>query len=78
MVDQQRVTVRRKSDRRNTFVEQVQRRAYEIYEARGRATGHALDDWLQAERELRVDVGRFESTTRGQMATHVGEPGRRS
>jgi len=27
-------------------------RAYEIYEARGRTEGHALEDWLQAEREL--------------------------
>ena len=30
----------------------VARRAYEIYEARGGAPGAALDDWLQAEREL--------------------------
>jgi len=33
--------------------EDIARRAYEAYEARGRQDGHDLDDWLQAERELR-------------------------
>jgi Protein of unknown function (DUF2934) len=33
-------------------VEMVQRRAYEIYESRGRVDGAALEDWLQAEHEL--------------------------
>jgi hypothetical protein len=28
-------------------------RAYELYEQRGRQDGHALEDWLQAEREIR-------------------------
>jgi hypothetical protein len=32
--------------------EQVRRRAFEIYEQRGRADGHELDDWLQAEAEV--------------------------
>ena len=27
-------------------------RAYEIYEVRGNRDGHALDDWLEAEREI--------------------------
>jgi hypothetical protein len=31
----------------------VQRRAYELYEQRGREEGHDWDDWLQAEHELR-------------------------
>jgi hypothetical protein len=33
---------------------QIAARAYEIYEQRGREDGHALDDWLQAEQELRL------------------------
>jgi hypothetical protein len=33
--------------------EQIAERAYELFEARGRQPGVALDDWLQAERELR-------------------------
>jgi DUF2934 family protein len=31
--------------------EQIRRRAYELYEQRGRIDGYALDDWLQAEAE---------------------------
>jgi hypothetical protein len=58
-MDQQRVMLRRKRDRRGTF-DHVKRRAYEIYEARGGAPGHALDDWLQAERELRANFGPLE------------------
>jgi hypothetical protein len=32
---------------------QIQQRAYELYEQRGRTDGHDLDDWLQAEREIK-------------------------
>ena len=31
---------------------QVRRRAYELYEARGREDGHDVDDWLWAESEI--------------------------
>ncbi len=30
----------------------IRRRAYELYEARGREDGHELDDWLQAKTEI--------------------------
>jgi hypothetical protein len=33
--------------------EQIRRRAQEIFEARGSAPGRELDDWLQAEIELK-------------------------
>lgn len=32
--------------------EEIARRAYEIYVARGQTCGHELEDWIQAEREL--------------------------
>lgn len=32
--------------------EQIRRRAYELYEQRGREDGRDLDDWLQAESEV--------------------------
>lgn len=32
--------------------DQIRRRAYELYEQRGRDDGHELDDWLQAESEV--------------------------
>ena len=31
---------------------QIELRAYELYEARGRADGHHEDDWYQAENEI--------------------------
>jgi hypothetical protein len=33
--------------------EEIARRAYEIYLARGGAAGHEQEDWLQAEKELK-------------------------
>jgi hypothetical protein len=32
---------------------EIRNRAYELYIQRGRAHGHAVDDWLMAEAELR-------------------------
>ena len=32
--------------------EEIRRRAYELYEERGREGGHELDDWLRAEAEI--------------------------
>lgn len=37
--------------------ERIRLRAYELYEQRGRADGHALEDWLQAQAELSGDRG---------------------
>jgi hypothetical protein len=36
----------------NEIEESIRRRAYELYEQRGRIEGFALDDWLQAEAEI--------------------------
>jgi hypothetical protein len=33
--------------------QQIQQRAYEVYEQRGRTDGYDLDDWLQAESEIK-------------------------
>ncbi len=35
---------------------QIARRAYELYEQRGRQEGRAVEDWGQAEREIRKDA----------------------
>ncbi len=32
--------------------EKIRRRAFDLYEQRGRRNGHELDDWLQAEAEV--------------------------
>ena len=39
--------------RNSTRDEEIRRRAYEIYLERGEQPGRELDDWLQAERELK-------------------------
>jgi len=31
----------------------IRKRAYQIFETRGRQPGHELEDWLQAERETK-------------------------
>ena len=33
---------------------EIRRRAYKLYEERGKADGHALEDWLQADSETLV------------------------
>ena len=38
----------------NVTDEEIARRAYDLYLARGRQHGHDVEDWLQAERELRT------------------------
>jgi hypothetical protein len=38
--------------------ERIRRRAHEIYVQRGNQAGSDLDDWLQAEREIRRAVER--------------------
>jgi len=38
--------------------EKIRKRAYELYECRGRETGRDLDDWLRAESEVTVRANR--------------------
>ena len=42
--------------------EDVEHRAYELYEGRGREDGRDWEDWLQAEREIRGEEARPDST----------------
>ena len=38
---------------RSNIEEEIRKRAYELFEARGGAEGHELEDWLRAEEEIR-------------------------
>ena len=49
---------------------EIARRAYEIYEERGRDHGHDLDDWLQSEHELHRE-GPMPRYVRGINTSHV-------
>ena len=40
----------------------IARRAYELFQERGREPGRALDDWLRAEHEVTESRGRSHST----------------
>jgi DUF2934 family protein len=42
----------------NDVLEQIARRAYELYLWRGREDGHDLDDWLQAETEIKGEAAK--------------------
>jgi hypothetical protein len=42
------------SQRNGPTHEQIARRAYELFLSRGGQHGHHEDDWLQAERELKL------------------------
>jgi DUF2934 family protein len=49
-------TLAPKSDEPTVLIpmeQQIQQRAYELYEQRGRTDGYDLDDWLQAEYEIK-------------------------
>jgi Protein of unknown function (DUF2934) len=35
----------------------IRAQAYELFETRGREDGHALDDWIQAERAIKHHSG---------------------
>lgn len=35
-----------------SFEQEIRRRAFALYEERGREDGHDIDDWLRAEAEL--------------------------
>ena len=36
------------------IVEAIRKRAYELYEQRGKEDGHDMEDWVQAEEEVRA------------------------
>lgn len=42
---------------REEFIQLVQKKAYEIYERRGCQPGNGLEDWLNAERLVKEDLG---------------------
>jgi hypothetical protein len=41
--------------------EVIARRAYDLFQERGRQPGRELEDWLRAERELKESKGRGQS-----------------
>jgi Protein of unknown function (DUF2934) len=55
-IEKKPLTLAPKSDAPTVLIpieQQIRQRAYELYEQRGRTDGHDLDDWLQAEYEIK-------------------------
>jgi hypothetical protein len=48
--------------------EEIARYAYRLFEERGRVPGHALDDWLAAERALSAELNREEKAAAARVA----------
>ena len=36
----------------------IEKKAYELYEKRGRKSGHSMNDWLEAERIIKGKISR--------------------
>ncbi len=53
----------------------VARRAFELYESRGRQDGHDLEDWCRAEAELLHSLPVEISETNDQVIVHAKVPG---
>jgi Protein of unknown function (DUF2934) len=47
--------------------EQINRRAYELYEQRGKEHGHADEDWLRAEKEIIEERGSDTNSPAGEV-----------
>jgi hypothetical protein len=64
--DQERAAELPRLDDQPIEFDRVAQRAYERYEARGRQDGGDMDDWLEAERELRQSAS--PGDTRGRAS----------
>jgi HSP20 family molecular chaperone IbpA len=56
-------------------IEEIERRAFDLFERRGRKTGHELEDWLEAERELIASPVAKLSEKDGAYKIQVALPG---
>ena len=53
--------------------DRIAQRAYQLYEARGRAEGSDVQDWLQAEHELLTQLGYSVPLAGAATATKSGK-----
>ena len=47
-----------------TYVQMVEKKAYELFENRGCEHGHDVEDWQAAEAEVNALIGKVQSTTK--------------
>ena len=53
-IDRVNSEVRKSPGTNGNVEEEIRRRAYELFEQRGRVHGYAQDDWIQAEAEVQA------------------------
>ena len=63
------------ADRLQYLSGSIARRAFEIFEDRGRALGHDLEDWLRAESELLHPVHLYIAESDDALTVHAEVPG---
>jgi Protein of unknown function (DUF2934) len=56
------------SGRKSPLMEEIERRAYDIYLSRGGADGNDVDDWLQAERQVLEELKKEKASLRLALA----------
>jgi Protein of unknown function (DUF2934) len=59
------------ADHRVITRDDIARRAYELFLARGGAEGHDVEDWLEAERQLEAEAGQITSNARSEVPQTV-------
>jgi hypothetical protein len=56
--------------------EQIEKKAFEIYESRGREGGHEVEDWAEAERQV-AETGTPEESVPARSSGEIGQQFRR-
>ena len=56
--------------------DQIRKRAYQLFEDRGRRRGHELDDWLEAERQIRYELELWKRYELMQLHNRFRLPGK--
>ena len=62
-------------DRAKEIYESIARRAYELFEGRGRQDGFDLEDWLRAERETLLPISTITTEYDDHLAVRAEVPG---
>ena len=56
-------------------IKQMEERAFQLFEERGREDGHDLEDWFRAEQELLAPVAMTITEKNGELRIHAELPG---
>ena len=72
MLQRKEVTLAAEALTAEQLREQIAQHAYQLYEARGRAEGYDVQDWLQAEDELLTEMGYAVEPLEAKAARNAG------